>query len=138
MQGYDWPGNVRELENLIERAVIVSTGERLMIDLPGGGGAGAASSAQAGGNRGRPAAIAMAGATATATEDDGTPASGSAAAMPVPTNEQERVEMERRMIEQALIACRGKVFGPGGAAERLGLKPTTLASRIKRFGLQKG
>jgi transcriptional regulator with GAF, ATPase, and Fis domain len=41
------------------------------------------------------------------------------------------------MIEQALAASAGKVFGPGGAAERLGLKPTTLASRIKRYGLQK-
>ncbi|HQN19089.1 MAG TPA: sigma-54 dependent transcriptional regulator, partial [Syntrophobacteraceae bacterium] len=32
---YSWPGNVRELENVIERAVILSTGERIMVkDLP--------------------------------------------------------------------------------------------------------
>ncbi|WP_416274508.1 helix-turn-helix domain-containing protein [Lamprobacter sp.] len=41
------------------------------------------------------------------------------------------------MIEQALAASRGKVSGPGGAAERLGLKPTTLTSRIKRHGIQR-
>ncbi|MCF8004848.1 MAG: hypothetical protein K9L32_11730, partial [Chromatiaceae bacterium] len=54
-----------------------------------------------------------------------------------PSNEQERIELERRMIEQALAASQGKVSGPGGAAARLGLKPTTLASRIKRYGIQK-
>jgi DNA-binding NtrC family response regulator len=30
---YDWPGNVRELENVIERAVVLSTGPRLDVDL---------------------------------------------------------------------------------------------------------
>src|SRR5262249_55244335 len=29
---YHWPGNVRELENLIERAMIVSTGDVLIVD----------------------------------------------------------------------------------------------------------
>jgi formate hydrogenlyase transcriptional activator len=36
----------------------------------------------------------------------------------------------------ALEACGGKVFGPGGAAAILGIKPTTLASRIKTFGIR--
>jgi transcriptional regulator with GAF, ATPase, and Fis domain len=40
------------------------------------------------------------------------------------------------MIVQALAACGGKVSGPGGAAELLGVKPTTLASRIRRWGIQ--
>ena len=30
---YDWPGNVRELENVIERAVVLSTGTRIGPDL---------------------------------------------------------------------------------------------------------
>jgi DNA-binding NtrC family response regulator len=30
---YDWPGNVRELENVIERAVVLSTGQRIDVDL---------------------------------------------------------------------------------------------------------
>jgi transcriptional regulator with GAF, ATPase, and Fis domain len=41
------------------------------------------------------------------------------------------------MIEAALAATGGKVFGPGGAAELLGVRPTTLASRIKRLGIEK-
>ena len=43
--------------------------------------------------------------------------------------------MERRAILQALEASHGKVYGPGGAAERLGLKPTTLQSRMKKLGI---
>jgi formate hydrogenlyase transcriptional activator len=34
LQRYSWPGNVRELRNVIERAVIVSRGPRLVVDLP--------------------------------------------------------------------------------------------------------
>jgi formate hydrogenlyase transcriptional activator len=34
LQAYNWPGNIRELENLIERAVIISPGTRLQLDLP--------------------------------------------------------------------------------------------------------
>ncbi len=132
MQDYGWPGNVRELENLIERAVIVSTGERLIIDLPGR----------------RPERTLFAPASSPGAEgetppemviDTGTGAEGvdrGGLGPQVPRNEQERVALERRMIEQALAASGGKVFGPGGAAERLGLKPTTLASRIKRHGIQ--
>ncbi len=41
------------------------------------------------------------------------------------------------MIIAALAASGGKVFGKDGAAERLGLKPTTLASRMKRYGIGK-
>jgi transcriptional regulator with GAF, ATPase, and Fis domain len=49
--------------------------------------------------------------------------------------EQDRRRRDRAMIEQALAQCGGKVFGRGGAAELLGVKPTTLASRIKRWGI---
>jgi transcriptional regulator with GAF, ATPase, and Fis domain len=42
---------------------------------------------------------------------------------------------ERANILAALEACSGKVFGPGGAAEMLDIKPTTLASRIKALGI---
>jgi transcriptional regulator with GAF, ATPase, and Fis domain len=44
---------------------------------------------------------------------------------------------ERANILAALEACSGKVFGPGGAAEMLDIKPTTLASRIKALGITK-
>ncbi|MCU0290441.1 MAG: sigma 54-interacting transcriptional regulator [Thermoanaerobaculaceae bacterium] len=42
-------------------------------------------------------------------------------------------EAQRRQIARALDACNGRISGPGGAAERLGLKPTTLRSRMERL-----
>jgi DNA-binding NtrC family response regulator len=32
LQSYDWPGNIRELQNIIERSVIVSSGQDLSVD----------------------------------------------------------------------------------------------------------
>jgi transcriptional regulator with GAF, ATPase, and Fis domain len=104
---YDWPGNVRELQNVIERAAILAQNGRLRIDLPDAGGT--------------------------------QPSTGSARAKPeartaVMTSAEMR-EHERANILAALQACSGKVFGPGGAAEMLDIKPTTLASRIKALGI---
>ena len=50
---------------------------------------------------------------------------------PKPFTSAEMRAHERANILAALEACAGKVFGPGGAAELLDIKPTTLASRIK-------
>jgi formate hydrogenlyase transcriptional activator len=104
---YDWPGNVRELQNVIERAAILAQNGRLRIDLPDGSGV--------------------------------QPSSGSARAKPdarpaIMTSAEMR-DHERANILAALQACGGKVFGPGGAAEMLDIKPTTLASRIKALGI---
>jgi formate hydrogenlyase transcriptional activator len=44
---------------------------------------------------------------------------------------------ERRMIEGALEAARGRVSGQSGAAERLGLPPSTLESKIRRYNIDK-
>jgi formate hydrogenlyase transcriptional activator len=49
--------------------------------------------------------------------------------------ENERRDRDRANILAALEACGGKVFGPGGAAELLDVRPTTLASRIKALGI---
>ena len=113
LKGYDWPGNVRELENLIERAIIVSQGERLMIDLP-----------------------AMVYATGTSRQQSEVPQQAPAS-INAPNNEAELIALECQMIEKALTRCRGKVSGPGGAAEALGLKPTTLESRIRKHAIDK-
>ncbi|MEZ5529398.1 MAG: hypothetical protein R3E57_05645 [Porticoccaceae bacterium] len=40
---------------------------------------------------------------------------------------------QRYNLLVALEKCQGKVFGSGGAAELLGIKPTTLASRIRKY-----
>jgi transcriptional regulator with GAF, ATPase, and Fis domain len=50
---------------------------------------------------------------------------------------EELKRQERNNIATALEKAAGKVFGPGGAAELLGMKPTTLASRIKALGLNR-
>ena len=44
-------------------------------------------------------------------------------------------QLERDNIQRALEAACGKVYGKNGAAELLDIKPTTLASRIKKLGL---
>ena len=49
--------------------------------------------------------------------------------------DQEIQDIEKANIRRVLAAVNGKVSGPGGAAELLGLRPTTLASRIKKYGL---
>ena len=48
----------------------------------------------------------------------------------------ELAELERSNIERALAACSGKVSGRGGAAELLGMPPSTLSSRIRALGLK--
>lgn len=106
LQGYDWPGNVRELLNVIERAVITSRSGTIRLDLP------RTSSGRARKSESAP---------------------GSPSATVVPDAEMKR--LERDNILAALNQTNWQVHGPGGAAELLGLRPTTLASRIKRMGL---
>ncbi|WP_083660518.1 sigma 54-interacting transcriptional regulator [Acuticoccus yangtzensis] len=53
----------------------------------------------------------------------------------VPTADELR-QIEREAITTALARCRGRVSGPKGAATLLGLKPTTLYSRLKRLGIE--
>ena len=104
---YDWPGNVRELQNVIERAAILSQNGRLRIDLPDTVGAHSPASAGRQKSDARPAVMTSA----------------------------EMRDHERANILAALAACNGKVFGAGGAAAMLDLKPTTLASRMKALGI---
>lgn len=57
--------------------------------------------------------------------------------LPKSTHSTHRVrtfaDASRKAIEDALAATDGKVYGPGGAAELLALKPTTLASKMKKL-----
>jgi transcriptional regulator with GAF, ATPase, and Fis domain len=105
LQQYEWPGNVRELQNVIERAVITSTGSRLNVELP--------------------SPTRVTGAPEALVADPGS----------VRTDAQIR-KLEADNIRASLKAAKGKVSGPGGAAQLLGLKPTTLASRIKSLGIR--
>ncbi len=66
------------------------------------------------------------------------PAAPAAAPGGRPATEAERRARDRAEIVAALSLAGGRVSGPGGAAELLGLRPTTLASRIKAHGIPRG
>jgi DNA-binding NtrC family response regulator len=119
LMAHDWPGNVRELQNTIERALILSSGDRLTIDWPLGGGLRAAvvrappdSSAAAPVARGEAAPIAH-GAGETL------------------------VEVERQHIIAVLRRTDGVIEGPMGAAKLLDMKPSTTRYRMKKLGIRK-
>jgi formate hydrogenlyase transcriptional activator len=46
-------------------------------------------------------------------------------------------EQERRAILDALDRCGGKIYGPGGAAEALGLRPTTLYGKMRKHNIHR-
>jgi PAS domain S-box-containing protein len=108
LTAHDWPGNVRELQNTVERAVILSRGGPLHFDL----------------------------AESDATRDP-VARSTHAATPPVLLTRQEMKRQEHDGIVAALKQTGGKIFGLGGAAELLGMKPTTLASRITALKLNR-
>jgi formate hydrogenlyase transcriptional activator len=58
------------------------------------------------------------------------------ASSPPPFEPRTMVEAERDHIREALKAAGGKVGGPNGAAARLGMKRTTLQSRMKKLGIK--
>ena len=94
LQRYPWPGNVRELRNVVERAVIVSNGPRLVIEPP---------RAKAAGVR----------------------------------RHLRLQDVEREHIRGVLERTGWRVRGDAGAAELLGLKPSTLEDRMAKLGLRR-
>jgi Bacterial regulatory protein, Fis family len=54
-----------------------------------------------------------------------------------PFTRRQFVELERQSIEEALQKSGGKIYGPGGAAELLGMRPTTLSSKIGALGIKR-
>jgi transcriptional regulator with GAF, ATPase, and Fis domain len=94
LQQYRWPGNVRELRNVIERAVIVTTGPRLVVELP----------------RARTAGHGRSG---------------------------KLEDIEREHIRSVLEKTAWRIRGTGGAAEQLGLKPSTLEGRMSKLELRR-
>jgi len=110
-----WPGNVRELENVIERAVILTRGH--VLNLP---------SEEL---RHHQALVAAAPIMARTTEPAKPPPAPSAPRL------ADASEAERQKIIRILQETNGIVAGPRGAAARLGLKRTTLLSRMQRLGI---
>jgi transcriptional regulator with GAF, ATPase, and Fis domain len=105
---YHWPGNIRELQNVIERAVIISTGSALSVDV---------------------ADLKFPRATH---QENGVVAAKSE------TNgalHNVLAETERQQILQALKQSNWVVAGPHGAAARLGMNRSTLQLRIRKLGI---
>lgn len=103
---YDWPGNIRELQNLIERATITAKGSQVQIQLPVSDNSTVNSLSQ----------------------------QSEETADAVLTETQLR-QLERKNTLNALAKAGGKVSGPGGAAELLGIKSSTLTSRMKKMNI---
>jgi transcriptional regulator with GAF, ATPase, and Fis domain len=62
---------------------------------------------------------------------------GLSVGFPAPLTRKQLLELERRSIEEALRKSGGKIYGPGGAAELLGMRPTTLSSKMAALGIKR-
>jgi len=107
LQAYPWPGNIRELQNVIERACVLADSPVVEID------------------------------GALLSVDRSTAASGDASAALADGPITHLSENEANHIRRALAATKGKVHGPGGAADLLGVNPNTLRSRMRKLGIGK-
>ena len=107
LRRYDWPGNVRELKNVIERAVILSPGNVLRLEAS------------------MPAETAEVAASPEAPGESGF------------LTEKEMRDFQKNNTVAALKLANWRVSGPGGAADLLGVKPTTLADRIRTYGIRR-
>ena len=109
LQNYHWPGNIRELRNVIERAVIISRGGALDFDLP----------------TSQPALVPRPAARDQSKTE------------PEFLTEAELQQRERENLLVILEKVYWKIMGSDGAAELLGVKPTTLMTRMKKMGLKR-
>jgi formate hydrogenlyase transcriptional activator len=105
---YAWPGNIRELQNVIERAVILSSGPSLKVPVT---------------------ELQPRTAPVPARDAEG---AGSTRRTPVRSI---LAEVDRNQIIRALKETDGRIGGPNGAANRLGLKRTTFITRMKKLGI---
>jgi transcriptional regulator with GAF, ATPase, and Fis domain len=108
LRAYDWPGNIRELQNVIERSVILSSGDVFAVDD-----------------------VWLSNESSQVTPGVATPAPEREM-----RNEREP-RTEREIIEAALAASRGRVSGPSGAAATLQIPPSTLEHKIRALKIHK-
>ncbi len=142
LMGWHWPGNVRELENLVERAVILTPGDKLAISLP-----------EETHSRTTVAPVKVSNLdeqdrtlrilrdlverAATLTSGNTLPVSvpeltnGGTTGAPLKVGDFDEENAIVRILEKA----KGRVGGANGAAARLGLKRTTLIARMKKLGI---
>ena len=104
LQAYNWPGNIRELQNVIERSVILSSGDVFAVDD-----------------------VWFSHESSQVT----------ARAVATPAAPEREPQTERDIIEAALVASRGRVSGPSGAAAKLQIPPSTLEHKIRALKISK-
>ncbi len=112
LTGYPWPGNVRELKNVMERAVLLSRNGKLDFSQLDSGESGQHNSAL------------LSSSTRHSTVDrffSDTPS---------------LEDLERRYIRYILDRTDGRIGGAGGAGDLLGIKRTTLYSRMRKLGIR--
>ena len=109
LKAHPWPGNIRELRNVIERAIISSSGARLRLDI----------------------------APSTTPLVSRTKATASASDEATFVTDAEFRAMEKANMTEALIHAGWRVWGKDGAAELLDLNPSTLTYRMKQFGIRR-
>lgn len=109
---YPWPGNIRELQNVIERAVILATGPVLTV---------------------RTDDLRVSNHVPASAPETARP---TIAAASVGIIREALEEAEREQILAALKQSHWIVAGPEGAATRLGLKRSTLQSRMQKYGIR--
>jgi formate hydrogenlyase transcriptional activator len=110
LSNYHWPGNIRELQNIIERAVIVSTGPTLRLD-----------------------------AADLKSPEIGSPEDTAVAANSKTGGALHDIlaETERQQILKALTQCDWVVAGPHGAAALLAMKRSTLRLRMQKLSISR-
>jgi transcriptional regulator with GAF, ATPase, and Fis domain len=141
LQSYDWPGNIRELQHVVERAVILSPGAVLRLDL-------ALPPAPVTVTRPLPATATVSftaftpphGTVLPERQGPGPTTPAPAGALPStgaasPLNSDQWRALERDNLLGALERTRWRISGPGGAAELLGIRPSTLRDRMKALGI---
>ncbi len=109
LKHHDWPGNIRELKNVIERAVILSAGSN-KLNL----------------EQAMPIDIREADTESTQHWDQSD----------VLTESEFRL-LEKANLRKAMVKTGWKISGADGAAELLGVKPSTLAYRLAQYGIKK-
>jgi PAS domain S-box-containing protein len=115
---YSWPGNIRELQNVIERAVILSPGNALVL----------AEELRAPTNPGAPASKPASSQSI---------ATAAPAGMPALPGNGSLEEVERSHIESVLKQTNWMIEGERGAARILNLNPSTLRSRMQKLGIKR-
>jgi formate hydrogenlyase transcriptional activator len=121
---WDWPGNIRELQNFIERAVILTRGKSLEVQLTELHKTGINTSVGSLGPGGREEIVRIVKETISDLNNGGSRIAA-----------KEYDEKQRQEIISVLRETKGRISGAGGAAERLGVNRTTLLSRMKKLGI---